>query len=400
MKIKAVCDITGLTDRTIRYYIEEELISPTYSENYLGRKSFDFSQEDIDTLKSISTLRKFDFTIDEIRQIINDESSSTSIISNVKQRTEASVSLGDEKLQALSKLSEQKSYTLLQLAEALSKPTITLPAPNELVRKISKKAVISFLESALKRIIIWSPIVLSLLMIIGNATENRYPVVNYKMILLTILCFIPLPILPYLKKIKWKRQELTERIFSILLFFCLPLSGIFSSMIITASETSSIYDYRKFDADCIANTDSFIQEFFPISANYYYIKSKPNDFREIAVHPDARYYYYYNPNMNSTYDIYAQWPLEQDEFDNEVTRVQDLFSKKAADSTMEYEVIRKGNYNCIILYESFYSVFEDQKLQYKFYIFAYDENRTIVRYIACVSDDPRKHQPYHLTLQW
>ena len=39
MKIKAVCEATGLTDRTVRYYIEEELISPVYTENYLGRKT-------------------------------------------------------------------------------------------------------------------------------------------------------------------------------------------------------------------------------------------------------------------------------------------------------------------------------------------------------------------------
>ena len=28
MKIKQVCEATGLTDRAIRYYIEEELLSP------------------------------------------------------------------------------------------------------------------------------------------------------------------------------------------------------------------------------------------------------------------------------------------------------------------------------------------------------------------------------------
>ncbi len=48
MKIKAVCEAAGLTDRTVRFYIEEELISPVYTENYLGRKTFDFSELDIE----------------------------------------------------------------------------------------------------------------------------------------------------------------------------------------------------------------------------------------------------------------------------------------------------------------------------------------------------------------
>lgn len=43
MKMKALCEATGLTDRAIRYYIDEALICPAYKENYLGRKTFDFS---------------------------------------------------------------------------------------------------------------------------------------------------------------------------------------------------------------------------------------------------------------------------------------------------------------------------------------------------------------------
>lgn len=41
MKIKAVCEATGLTDRTVRYYIEEGLIAPFYTENYcISTKKF------------------------------------------------------------------------------------------------------------------------------------------------------------------------------------------------------------------------------------------------------------------------------------------------------------------------------------------------------------------------
>ena len=57
MKIKAVCELTGLSDRTIRYYIEQELVAPSYTENYLGRKAYRFSQKDIDELNNIATLR-------------------------------------------------------------------------------------------------------------------------------------------------------------------------------------------------------------------------------------------------------------------------------------------------------------------------------------------------------
>ena len=45
MKIKTVCELTGLSDRTIRYYIEEKLISPSHTENYLGRKKYSFGRK-------------------------------------------------------------------------------------------------------------------------------------------------------------------------------------------------------------------------------------------------------------------------------------------------------------------------------------------------------------------
>ena len=73
MKIKAVCELTGLTDRTIRYYIEEKLISPLYTENYLGRKTYNFSEKDIKDLNHIAVLRKFDFTLEEIKSVWSTE---------------------------------------------------------------------------------------------------------------------------------------------------------------------------------------------------------------------------------------------------------------------------------------------------------------------------------------
>ena len=88
MKIKAVCAQTGLTDRTIRYYIEQGLIAPAYEENYTGRRTYDFLERDIKQLQDIAVLRKFDFTIEEIRSILNDAEASQTVIAAVRERTE------------------------------------------------------------------------------------------------------------------------------------------------------------------------------------------------------------------------------------------------------------------------------------------------------------------------
>ena len=50
MKIGEVLEKTGLTDRAVRLYIEHGLISPTIEKGYSGRKSYVFSEEDVQKL--------------------------------------------------------------------------------------------------------------------------------------------------------------------------------------------------------------------------------------------------------------------------------------------------------------------------------------------------------------
>ena len=102
MKIKEICQKTGLTDRTVRFYIEEQLITPFYTENYLGRKSFDFSDEDLGRLKEIATLRSFGFSVEEIKQLSSGEEESQQIIEAVKSRTGESLDESRRRFHALS----------------------------------------------------------------------------------------------------------------------------------------------------------------------------------------------------------------------------------------------------------------------------------------------------------
>lgn len=68
MKIKEVCGETGLTDRAVRFYIEEGLITPAgYERN--GRTYYEYYEKDIEQLKAITTLRKTGFSIEEIRRM-------------------------------------------------------------------------------------------------------------------------------------------------------------------------------------------------------------------------------------------------------------------------------------------------------------------------------------------
>ena len=394
MKIKTVCDMTGLTDRTIRYYIEEQLISPTYTENYLGRKSFDFSQDDIDTLKNISVLRKFDFAIDEIRQIIIDTNTSCTVISNVIQRTTESVSAGQEKLQTLSRLNKDRTYTLKQLAEELSKPTVTLPEHNEPIVWNPTKAILSFFKSILIFIIVWLPVAASLFIIIISLADFYYPVFNYAAIGLTIASFWPSAGVLIISKIRWKWKKIVKRILLVLCILSVPISFFMSFDIITKSETTDIGNYRRLDVHCLANRDSFFQDLFPVWPHYFVNEKQPDGSWE-TVYLDAHYYYRYLSFMDYTYDIYAQWPLEKEEFDKEVARVKELYDTKAKD----YQTVQKGSFTCFFKYYGD-PPFQEVSDNYTYYIFAYDETNQIVRYILCDSLENGVDKPIYLSLDW
>ena len=402
MKIKTVCEVTGLTDRTIRYYIEERLISPTYTENYLGRKAFDFSDKDIDTLKHISLLRRFDFTIEEIRRIIVDASSSNDIISDVKRRTEEAVSQGEEKLRILSRLHSNQAYTLEQLAEELSKPPISLPEHKELAKRNPKKTVFALVETGLTLLLVWAPFVFSLFGVISSFRENLYPVFNTFCIAGTLVTLLPSVAVLLLSRAK---RVWTKIVKWILLFLCIlsfPINFLFSCCIISKSETMDIRNYCKFDPDCSANRNLFFDELFPDSPHYFVSEKQPNGNYK-TVYLDAHYYYCNRIAMDYTYDIYAQWPLEEEEFNKEVSRVQALYESHTTEPYYKYEIIQQGNYTCLFRYSCYADTdvpFEEVTDSYTYYIFAYDETNLVVRYITCYSLADDLFQPFYLSLDW
>lgn len=71
MKIKEAIERTGLTDRAIRLYIDNGLFTPSIEESFSGRKSIEFSESDIERLNNIAMLRKAEFSIADIKNIID-----------------------------------------------------------------------------------------------------------------------------------------------------------------------------------------------------------------------------------------------------------------------------------------------------------------------------------------
>ena len=396
MKIKAVCELTGLTARTVRVYIDEQLIAPKFTENYLGRRSFEFSQSDIAALQNIATLRKYGFSIDEIRNILLDSQTSIAIIENVKQRTQIQADEYRERLKALSRVESLKAYSVEELSEILLQDEAEIQFPVELPKLNVKRIV----KSAVIFLIVWLPFVLVIGGIINDITTYAYPKINIANVILTLLTLIPSISILVITKLKPNIKRTVKRIILCVCVVAIPFSLVMPYGIITRSETTDFRNYRDFDPDCLATRNKVFNEVFPMWPHYFEnVKNEDGEWEDVYL--DAKYYYRFFYGMDYTYDIYAEWPLEADKLGEEVQRVKGVFEKAIADKTYGYKFveIEKGEYTCLILYSGD-DPFQKATNNYQYLIFAYSEATNVVRYIYCDSLENGVDQPYYLQLDW
>ena len=396
MKIKTVSEITGLTSRAIRVYIDEQLIAPKFTENYLGRRAFDFSQEDVAALQNIATLRKYGFSIDEIRNILLDAQNSIAIIENVKERTHTQMEECSERLRVLSRVEDNKAYSVAELCAVLSQVDTNLEIPIEHPRLNAIKIV----KSIAVFVIVWLPFVLVFSGFAHDMTFYAYPKINTKNVLLTLLTLVPSVSILIATKIKPNMKRVVKRIILCLCIVAIPFSSIMPYGIATCSETTDFRHYRDFDPGCLANRNVVFCDVFPAWPRYFdNVENEDGEFE--AVYLDSKYYYRFFQGFDYTYDIYAEWPLEEDDFFEEVQRVKGIYEKAVLEKTYGYKFVemQKGDFSCLILYNG-HEPFQKETNSYQYLIFAYDEDAYRVRYIYCDSLENGVDQPYYLELDW
>lgn len=396
MKIKEVSSQTGLTSNTILYYIEQQLISPICSENYLGKHIYKFSEQDVEALKEIATLRKIGFSVADIRVIKQKPAESAHVISELKKNKSGHIQDEQQLIEKLDTL-ENRDYTLSQLSQAVNENVTNITAPND-GYYIRQKSIIGNLIAFL--IIAAIPFLFAFI-------HNRflYPAFHFYNILFIILTFLPLlfAILLYFVPISDGKKEY-RIIMRTLLVITLVLSFFFSFGIADHSETTDLGNYLKFDSYCAAYENTTLQELFPVHCKNDERILIDDDGNKTLKKEDVRYYYNYHHFLfDHTYDVYAEWPLDKEEFDNEVDRVRTLFDKWKSKENSAFVELQKGSYRCLFWYTEVYGrtvPFEPVTCNYEYSIFAYDEKNLRVRYIDCYSLEDGTVQPYYLKLEW
>ena len=391
MKIKTVCEQTGLTDRAVRFYIEEGLISPDYTESYIGRKAFDFSEEDVKALQGIALLRVYGYSVLEIAQMQREPEAISVITQTLITRTEESAKAKQEALLVLKTLKLGEIRDVPELVASLATPSVK---PSELredgavwyrVFWAGCSAVAAMLCALL-------PIFVALIMLLLNAHEYHFPKINVLSVGIVLLLLIPSLVLLLIRKKKSNRVlRIVLTVFCLICAFMIQFFGLFS---VESSTTDGLMNYRVLDMGCDAATDAAFQTLFPGDVALWMM-------------PGSRYYYSYAPTVFGESDnIYAEWQIKDDEaFEREVRRVQELFGEENFVQDRKQLSVQHGSYRCLFLYEDTWPYegakpfAESEHMYYRYYLFAYDEGTNTVRYYYGHSRDGGD-PPYYLSLPW
>ena len=397
MKMKDVLEQTDLTDRAVRLYMENGLISPACSENYAGRKNIEFSYEDVEALKNVATLRKAGFSINEIKNLKQGPVPCRKTVEEFIEKTTAKIESDKAVVEKLEAVVTTENLTIETICESLNSAMEEKEIPESdiklsLAEKIEKYFFILVSVAGF----MWLAIALGIQIFILASSKMKFiiPETEFyiKWATLIYITFVSVFLL-YKYKINKKAAPSKKRtIISIILCILLIPIGFTSYLynflslldIDIRSETHSLKNYLVID-DSIEKFSDDINEFFP---------------RELSTDENNTSYFYRNQKVidnDRDLTVYLQRELDGKEFETEVEKYQNL--KPIGSSSVSTKNIKNWT---VIYYCEKGETPDDFYGEYMYKIFAYNKYGT-VRYIMeynAGSPTGLYTVPYHMELTW
>lgn len=154
MKMKEVCDRTGLTERAVRFYVAKGLVSPELIVRR-DREYREYSREDVQALRDISDLRKLSFSIEEIGAMQKEPQRIREILGARRALLTREIGEKEKILASLNHMNGDGVENVHQLAEQFRSVSASLPNPDialhfdrleDLEAEEKEKAYQAFLE--------------------------------------------------------------------------------------------------------------------------------------------------------------------------------------------------------------------------------------------------------------
>ena len=409
MKIKEVIAATGLTDRAIRLYIENGLVTPENEKSYNGRNNYNFTQTDIEHFEQIALLRKADFSLEQIKTLKSGGESAKEVLIAYLATKKESVVTGQKIVDALKDIPQQETVTIDYVCEKIKASFENTPLPDA-DRKATKGEL---LEKWLMRI----PAIIFLafwgLFGIGvwltyredyvfpryytnpiNYIGTAYILIPVLAAIIVLFLYRKYVLLPEKRK---KRRWIAGIALAIALLVCVQPIGMVSIMLMPPvySETNNPENYLIMGTYAKAYGDD-IYKLFPANIPRSAVAEgsmwyPPDEFLDTT-----KYYYYYQEVVDPSFQIYAEWVLPENEFAEELNRIHNYYPEGAK------QQVQWGDWICLSFTDDSLDFDEAKDLIYYYYlIFAYNEKTGGVRYIASYSMDcGREEDPYFLLLEW
>ena len=128
MKMKQVCQLTGLTERTIRFYVEKELCAP--ETRWMDqRKYYDFSKENVEELRQAAELRKAYFSIQAIQTMRSSPERIPEILKTYRQGLAADEAHKRKLLDVMEQMDVEQIGSVAALANKLERVSAALSLP-------------------------------------------------------------------------------------------------------------------------------------------------------------------------------------------------------------------------------------------------------------------------------
>lgn len=422
MKIKEVIAQTDLTDRAIRLYIENGLITPSCDESYTGRKNFNFSADDVENLKNIATLRKADFSLSEIKSITESTENCKAVLEAfVKKKTEKIES--DSKIvEALSPLLSSEEPDINIICEKLNAVTAdrTVPEKDTKVPLFEKIEKYFFHALACVGIVSFVLFVIYNTYLIFGYHEIKYPHFYFKEFhYMYFFCALPLliPVFFFLvyRKHFTRKLRILRTLISLLLsaamIWGIYFSSAYSLLNIMEPFCSSQTDNPSHYLD-VDKSYGDIADIFPENLPEYADKEKVEKWRPERYPRTTEYYYRYVKSNDYYSEMYAQWHIpdsrsslwghiENPPYD-ELELLIEKYKNKQALNGKEPVFKTKGTWN-LIYYKDYTET--DFSEDYEYIIFAYNKNRRLVRFIQAQNGAGKcggngDVVPRYMTLDW
>lgn len=380
MKIKDVITETGLTDRAIRLYIENGLVAPSCSENYAGRKNIDFTEDDIECLKNIATLRKAGFSISEIKQLRLGEKQCRKTLEAFMEKTAHTIEDNKAVLEKLEAVAVKEIVSMEAICESLNSVTQEKSVPTEdtQINLISKIARATFLTIGSLSLLAGILFALQFYHYEFKAWSHYlYPTYTFPNWLVLLIPLAPIGLSLYLIFSYRKNTFLTKKKNFIKNIISLALSALLVWFTVYESLYLWIFSFDDYPGIVISETDDFenYMDFDSEVAEIILSEFLPKEVSELTV-TDYRYIYeeYGVSHEPPSTTVYLELELSENDF-NEIVEKYKAF--RPDDSICEPDEFDSTFWTLI-----FYRENDERSPSNYAPIFAYDKYINRVRFIC------------------